>query len=46
MIIDVDHGGIPRAIGNLALSAMLTAAAQNKDIVELNDLVAASREVL
>jgi type II secretory pathway predicted ATPase ExeA len=42
----VQSGGIPRTIGNLALGAMVTAAAQNKDIVELDDVVAASQEVL
>ncbi len=42
----VQSGGVPRAIGNLALAAMFIAAAQNKDIVELDDLVAASQEVL
>ncbi|MBD3237043.1 MAG: AAA family ATPase [Candidatus Eisenbacteria bacterium] len=42
----VQSGGVPRAIGNLALSAMFTAAAQAKDIVELDDVVTASREML
>jgi hypothetical protein len=32
-------------IGNLALAAMFTAASQAKDLVELDDVVAASREV-
>jgi type II secretory pathway predicted ATPase ExeA len=41
----VQSGGIPRTIGNLALSAMFTAASQNKDLVELDDVVAAAREV-
>jgi type II secretory pathway predicted ATPase ExeA len=41
----VQSGGVPRAIGNLALAAMLHAAAQAKDLVELDDVVAASREV-
>jgi type II secretory pathway predicted ATPase ExeA len=41
----VQSGGVPRAIGNLALAAMLHAAAQAKDLVELDDIVAASREV-
>lgn len=42
----VQSGGVPRAIGNLALAAMFTAAAQAKDLVELEDVLAASREVL
>lgn len=41
----VQSGGVPRAIGNLALAAMLHAAAESKDLVELDDVVAASREV-
>ena len=41
----VQSGGIPRAIGNLAISAMVNAAARNSEIVELDDVVAASREV-
>ena len=41
----VQSGGVPRAIGNLALAAMLHAAADSKDLVELDDVVAASREV-
>jgi type II secretory pathway predicted ATPase ExeA len=43
--IFVHSGGIPRAIGNLALSAMVHAAARGADIVELDDVIAASREV-
>jgi type II secretory pathway predicted ATPase ExeA len=42
----VQSGGIPRAIGNLALTAMYNAAALNKDLVDLDDVTAASREVL
>jgi len=42
----VQSGGIPRIIGNLALAAMYHAAAHNKDLVELDDLVAATKEVL
>jgi type II secretory pathway predicted ATPase ExeA len=45
MQIFVQSGGIPRAIGNLALSAMVHAAARGADIVELDDVIAASREV-
>jgi len=41
----VQSGGIPRAIGNLALAAMLNAAIRAKDLVELDDVIAASREV-
>jgi len=46
MQIFIQSGGVARVIGNLALSAMFTAAAEAKDIVELEDVVAASREVL
>jgi type II secretory pathway predicted ATPase ExeA len=42
----VQSGGVPRTIGNLALAAMVHAAAQAKDLVELDDLVAAAQEVL
>jgi type II secretory pathway predicted ATPase ExeA len=45
MQIFVQSGGVPRAIGNLALSAMVHAAARGADIVELDDVIAASREV-
>ncbi|MFQ5600898.1 MAG: ExeA family protein [Candidatus Krumholzibacteriia bacterium] len=45
MQIFVQSGGIPRAVGNVALSAMVHAAARGVDIVELDDVVAASREV-
>ena len=41
----VQSGGIPRTIGNLALAAMLNAALRAKDLVELDDVIAASREV-
>ena len=42
----VQSGGIPRLIGNLALAAMYHAAAHNKDLVELDDIIAATKEVL
>ena len=42
----VQSGGIPRAIGNLSLTAMYNAAARNSDIVELDDVVAATQETL
>ena len=42
----VQSGGIPRAIGNLALAAMYHAAAQGKDLVELDEVVTASKEVV
>jgi len=42
----VQSGGIPRAIGNLALTAMLNAAAHAKDLVELDDVIVASRELV
>lgn len=41
----VQSGGVPRAIGNLALGAMVHAAARNQDIVELDDVITTSREV-
>ncbi len=41
----VQSGGVPRAIGNLALSAMLHAACRAKDLVELEDVIAASKEI-
>ena len=44
--IIVQSGGIPRAIGNLALTAMFHAAAQGKDLVELDDVISASQEVV
>jgi type II secretory pathway predicted ATPase ExeA len=44
--IFVQSGGIPRNIGNLALTAMYNAAARNNDIVELDDIVAASQEIV
>jgi type II secretory pathway predicted ATPase ExeA len=42
----VQSGGVPRTIGNLALAAMFHAAGQNKDVVELDDVVSTAREVL
>lgn len=42
----VQSGGVPRTIGNLALAAMVHAAAHRKDLVELDDLVAAAQEIL
>jgi len=44
--IFVQSGGIPRTIGNLALTAMYTAAGASKDLVELDDVVAATREMV
>jgi type II secretory pathway predicted ATPase ExeA len=43
--IFVQSGGVPRAINNLALTAMYTAAFQSKDLVELDDVIAAAKEV-
>jgi type II secretory pathway predicted ATPase ExeA len=43
--IFVQSGGIPRVIGNLALGAMFHAALRAKDLVELDDLVTATREM-
>ena len=42
----VQSGGVPRVIGNLALSALYIAANQSKDLVELDDVVAAAKELL
>lgn len=42
----VQSGGVPRTIGNLALSALYRAGAERKDLVELDDVVAAAKEVL
>jgi len=44
--IFVHSGGIPRAIGNLTLAAMFHAAARASDLVELDDVIAASKELL
>ena len=41
----VQSGGVPRAINNLALTALYNAAAQSKDLVELDDVVAAAKEI-
>lgn len=43
--IFVQSGGIARSIGSLCLTAMLAAASQNKDIVELDDVVTAHEEL-
>ena len=37
--------GLPRVIGNYALGAMFHAALHNKDLVELDDLITATREM-
>jgi type II secretory pathway predicted ATPase ExeA len=42
----VQSGGVARAVGNLALAALVAAASQNKDLVELDDVVSIAREVL
>ncbi len=41
----VQSGGVPRVIGNFALGAMFHAALHNKDLVELDDLITATREM-
>jgi type II secretory pathway predicted ATPase ExeA len=46
MQLFVQSAGVPRAIGNLALTAMFSAASQNRDIVELDDIIAASKEIV
>ena len=45
MQLFVQSGGVPRAIGNLALSAMFSAASKNQDVVELDDVITASKEI-
>ncbi len=45
MQLFVQSGGVPRVVGNLALTAMVTAALAGKDLVELEEVIAASREV-
>jgi type II secretory pathway predicted ATPase ExeA len=42
----VQSGGVPRAIGNLALTAMLGAASRASELVELEDVIAASKEMV
>ena len=42
----VQSGGVPRTIGNLALTAMLNAAGRAKDLVELDDVIAACKEMI
>lgn len=41
----VQSGGVPRTVNSLALTAMYNAAAQAKDLVELDDIVAAAKEI-
>ncbi len=41
----VQSGGVPRTVGNLALSAMFHAGVHSKDLVELDDVIAASGEL-
>ncbi len=43
MQLFVQSAGVPRAIGNLALAAMFSAASRNLDLVELDDVIAASK---
>jgi type II secretory pathway predicted ATPase ExeA len=45
MQLFVQSGGVPRAIGNLALAAMFSAASRNQDIVELEDVITVSKEI-
>jgi type II secretory pathway predicted ATPase ExeA len=45
MQIFVQSGGTPRVVGNVALASMVNAAARAADIVEIDDVIAASREV-
>jgi type II secretory pathway predicted ATPase ExeA len=45
MQLFVQSGGVPRAIGNLALAAMFAAATGNRDIVELDDVITAAKEI-
>jgi general secretion pathway protein A len=45
MQLFVQSGGVARAIGNLAMTAMTNAALAGKDLVDLDEVIAASREV-
>jgi general secretion pathway protein A len=45
MQLFVQSGGVPRAIGNLALAAMYAAAGKSQDIVELDDVITAAKEI-
>jgi len=46
MQLFVQSGGVPRVVGNLALTAMMIAALERKDLVELEEVITASREVV
>ena len=46
MQLFVQSGGVPRVVGNLALAAMTEAALGGKDLVELEEVITASREVV
>jgi len=45
MQLFVQSGGVPRVVGNLAITAMTNAALAGKDLVDLDEIIAASREV-
>jgi len=42
----VQSGGVPRVIGNIAVAAMTEAAMAGKDLVELDQIITASKEVV
>ena len=42
----VQSGGVPRVIGNIALAAMTEAAMAGRDLVELDEVITASKEVV
>jgi hypothetical protein len=46
MQLFVQSGGVARVVGNLALTAMAEAALGGKDVVGLEEVITASREVV
>ncbi len=46
MQLFVQSGGVARVVGNLALAAMTEAALAGKDLVELDEVITASKEVM
>ncbi len=46
MQLFVQSGGVARVVGNLALTAMTEAVLLGKDVVELDEVIIASKEVM
>ena len=46
MQLFVQSGGVARMVGNLALTAMTEAALEGKDVVGLEEVITASKEVM